>query len=136
MFDSWTMAGNDNRRERSILAPVNRVSLFGRLAADPEVRVTGCGRWIVHLSLATDERNGSMGASPAATLNRVVVVDDTLSRLAGTQLTKGQRIHVEGQLQTRPSTDGSDRPLVTTEIVLSGHQARLVVLDERVAFVT
>lgn len=134
MFSRAAKASNDNRFERSLVAPVNRVSLSGRLAGDPQVRETGCGRWIVHMLLTTDDDLEETTRPEHTGLVRVVVVDDGLARFAGTRLAQAQRIHVEGQLQTRPGANSSGEPLVTTEIVLSGRKATLVPLDEQREF--
>lgn len=134
MFNRAARASNDNRFEHSLVAPVNRVSLSGRLAGEPQVRVTGSGHWIVHLLLTTDDDLEGTTSSENAGLVRVVVVDDGLARFAGTRLAQAQRIHVEGQLQTRPGANSSGEPLVTTEVVLSGRRAALVPLDEQREF--
>jgi len=113
------------------MAPVNRVSLSGHLVAEPQVRVTGYGRWIVHLQLTTEDDVDALVSSETADLIRVVVIDEWLARFAGTRLRQGQRVHIEGQLQTRLASSGHGEPLIMTEIVLFGRRAALVLLDEQ-----
>ena len=66
-------------------------------------------------------------------LDRAVVIENRLSRQAGEHLAKADRTLVEDELRHRPSTDDSGNPLVTTDIVLSGGQARLVLVGLQAA---
>jgi single-strand DNA-binding protein len=112
---------------------VNKVILVGNLGADPEIRRTQDGRPIANLRLATSEtwRDKNTGERRERTeWHRVVIFSEGLAKVAEQYLKKGARIYVEGQLQTRKWQDqqtGQDR--WSTEVVLQGFNAQLVMLD-------
>ncbi len=130
MRDTDKIPANDNRTRSPSLTSVNKVTLCGRLHDGPEWRVTRAGRKVLHCLLAHDA-TAPMAAEPAGNREALhhVVIDEQLSTAAGFPLTKGQRLEVEGQLQTRYSTDDDGNPLILTEIVLAGRYARLALLD-------
>src|SRR5690606_30777159 len=103
---------------------------------DPEVRTTQTGTKVVTLSVATSEtwRDKNTGERKERTeWHRVVIWGgqdgDGLAGVAEKYLRKGSKAYIEGKLQTRKwqDKDGTDR--YTTEIVLQGFGANLVLLD-------
>ena len=115
---------------------VNRATLLGRLGQDPEVRETREGKKIVYFSLATHQkwRDQKSGAVQERTeWHRVVIFNERLAEIAEAYLAKGRRVYLEGQLQTRQWTDPEGHQRVTTEIVLSGYNAQLTLLDGQAA---
>ncbi len=134
MVDSSRIVANDNRRQKAVSAPLNKAALLGRLGGDPEIRVTRCGGQTVHFSLATCERPDDLASDAfwePIEWHRVVVFDQGLAMIAGACLAKGCEVYVEGQLQTRRSSDQAGNPQITTEIVLSGAHARLDLINEQ-----
>jgi len=85
---------------------MNRIILMGRLAKDPDVKVTTSGKTVCTFRLAVDRpfasKNGQREADfiPIQTWNKT-------AEICGNSLSKGQRALVEGRLQTR-SYDGKD----------------------------
>lgn len=99
----------------------NRVSLIGRLVADPEVRETPSGKQVASFRIATND--------PFGTEFHAIVAWGKLAEIAGTVLAKGRLVHIEGRLHgsTWQASDGSKRR--TVEIVA----ARLQALDAKAA---
>jgi len=113
---------------------VNKVILIGNLGADPEIRHTQDGRPIANLRIATSEswRDRNSGERKEKTeWHTVVIFSEGLCKVAEQYLRKGSKVYLEGQLQTRKwqDRDGNDR--YSTEVVLQGFNATLVMLDGR-----
>ena len=113
---------------------VNKATLLGRLGQDPEIRETRHGKKIAHFSIATHDRwrdqvSGDMREHTE--WHRVAIFNENLVRIAEAHLSKGARVYLEGQIQTRQWDDADGKPRITTEIVLSGYQAQLTLLDSR-----
>ncbi|MDU2065533.1 MAG: single-stranded DNA-binding protein [Sporomusaceae bacterium] len=83
---------------------MNKVILVGRLAQDPEVRYTQTGKAVASFSLAVNRYSGQ-GQSEADFIP--IVAWEKLAEICGNNLTKGQRILVEGRLTIR-SYEGND----------------------------
>lgn len=85
---------------------MNRIILLGRLVRDPEVKVTSTQKTYCTFTLAVDRpfiaKSGQREADfiPIQTWNKT-------AEICGNSLSKGQRLLVEGRLQTR-SYDGKD----------------------------
>lgn len=113
---------------------VNKVILIGNLGRDPEVRYTQNGDKIVHLSVATSERwkdRASGEPRERTEWHRVVIFNERLGEVAERFLTKGSKVYLEGQLQTRKWTDQSGAERYTTEVVLQRFRGELTMLDSR-----
>src|ERR1700675_4065395 len=113
---------------------VNNVILVGNLGKDPELRRTQDGRPIATLSVATSEswRDKATGERKEKTeWHRVVIFNEGLCKVAEQYLKKGAKVYLEGQLQTRKWTDQSGVDKYSTEVVLQGFNAKLVMLDGR-----
>lgn len=111
---------------------VNKVILIGNLGADPEIRRTQDGRPIANLRIATSDswRDKSTGERKEKTeWHRVVIFNEGLCKVAEQYVRKGAKVYIEGQLQTRKWTDQSGAEKYSTEIVLNGYGAVLVMLD-------
>jgi single-strand DNA-binding protein len=115
------------------MASVNKVILVGNLGADPEIRRTQDGRLIANLRLATSEtwRDKNTGERRERTeWHRVVIFSEGLANVAEQYLTKGARLYVEGQLQTRKWQDQQGQDRWSTEVVLQGFNCQFVMLDK------
>lgn len=113
---------------------LNCVTLIGNLGKDPEMRRTQDGRPIANLSIATSEswRDKSTGEKKTKTeWHRVVIFSEGLAKVAEQYLKKGAKVYVAGKLQTRKWTDQSGVEKYSTEVVLNGFDAKLVMLDGR-----
>ena len=98
---------------------LNKVTLIGRLGADPEVRYMPAGGAVTNITLATNRRwkDKQTGERRDQTEWHRVVFFNRIAEVAGEYLRKGSQVYVEGRLQTRKwqGQDGQDR--YTTEIV-------------------
>ena len=90
---------------------MNRVTLMGRLAANPEVRVTQSGKKVCNFALAI-----SMGKDKPAQFHDCVAWDNTAEFL-GRYTRKGNRILVEGRLDKSVYEKDGQKRYVTTVIV-------------------
>lgn len=110
---------------------LNRVTLLGRLGADPEVRRTQSGDPIANFRVATGERwkDKQTGEQKERTEWHTVVAFGPLAQIAEKYLQKGSRVMVEGELRTRKwqDKDGADR--YSTEVVVQGFNGKLILLD-------
>lgn len=112
---------------------LNKVTLIGNLGADPEVRSMQSGDEVCNLSIATSEswKDKATGERREKTeWHRVVIFSPGLVNVCKNYLKKGSKIYVEGQLQTR-SWEQDGQKKYTTEVVLRGYDAKLVMLDGR-----
>ncbi len=97
---------------------VNKVTLIGRLGADPEVRRLENGAAVAKLNIATNENyRDKNGEWQKLTEWHNVVVWRWLAERAEQYLKKGSLVFIEGKLTTRKwqDKDGNDR--YTTEVV-------------------
>jgi single-strand DNA-binding protein len=113
---------------------LNRVELIGNLGRDPECKHTHDGRMIANLSVATseswtDKQTGEK--RERSEWHRVVIFNENLAKIAAQYLRKGAKVFVEGQLQTRKWQDKEGQDRYTTEVVLQGFQAQLIMLGDR-----
>lgn len=115
----------------------NLVILVGNLGNDPEVRDAN-GTKIVNLSIATSEKwtDRNSGEKKEKTeWHRVVVFggrdNDGLAGIAEKYLRKGSKVYLEGKLQTRKWQDQSGQDKYTTEVVMTGFGAQLILLDRQ-----
>lgn len=113
-------------------ASVNKVILIGNLGADPEIHHTNDGRPIANFSIATSEswKDKNTGNRIERTeWHRVVIFAQGLAKVAGEYLHKGDKVYLEGQLKTRKWQDQGGNDRYSTEVVLQGFNAKLVMLD-------
>ena len=114
------------------MSSVNKVILVGNLGKDPEVRRMQNGNPVVNLSIATSDtwRDKATGERKEKTeWHRVVIFSEGLAKVAEQYLKKGSKFYVEGALQTRKWTDKDGIEKYSTEIVMQGFNASLVMLD-------
>jgi single-strand DNA-binding protein len=93
---------------------MNKVILVGRLAQDPEVRYTQSGKAVASFTIAVNRYVGQ-GKNEADFVP--IVAWEKLAETCGNNLTKGQRVLIEGRLQIRSyeATDGQKRRV--TEVI-------------------
>ena len=93
---------------------VNKVILVGNLGKDPELRYTQSGKAVAKFTVATSER-GRDGNDRTEWHN--IVAWEKLAELVGRLVGKGNKVYVEGRLQTREWEDKTGNRRWTTEIV-------------------
>ncbi|WP_267348109.1 single-stranded DNA-binding protein [Sphingomonas sp. GM_Shp_2] len=114
------------------MSSVNKVILVGNLGRDPESRSFQNGGKVVNLRIATSEtwKDRNSGERKEKTeWHSVSILNEGLANVAERYLRKGSKVYVEGKLQTRKWQDQSGNDRYSTEIVLQGFQAQLVMLD-------
>ena len=113
---------------------VNKVIIVGNLGRDPESRSFQNGGKVVNLRIATSEswKDRSSGERREKTeWHSVAIFNEPLANTAERYLRKGSKVYLEGQLQTRKWTDQQGQERYSTEVVLQGFNAVLVLLDRR-----
>jgi single-strand DNA-binding protein len=116
------------------MSSLNKVSLLGSLGADPEIKSFQNGGRVCNLRLATSERwkDKSTGEQKEMTeWHSVSIFSDGLVGVAERYLTKGSKVYIEGQLKTRKWQDASGNDKYSTEIVLNGPKAALILLGSK-----
>ncbi len=108
---------------------LNRIHLIGYLGADPDGRYTPAGTALTTFSLAVGRVTGSGEGRRDETEWFRIVAWERLAETCNEYLHKGDRVFIEGRLQTRKYTDreGTERSIV--EVVISD----LVMLGTRPA---
>ncbi|WP_078706122.1 single-stranded DNA-binding protein [Bartonella sp. WD16.2] len=111
---------------------LNKVTLIGYLGANPESRTMASGAEVVNFRIATsqsytDKKTGEK--VDKTEWHSVVVFNPHLAKVALQYLSKGSKVYVEGQLQTRKWQDKSGQTRYTTEIVLPQYRGELKILD-------
>jgi single-strand DNA-binding protein len=108
--------------------------LIGNLGADPEVRSIANGNKVVNLSIATSDtwKDKDTGQKKERTeWHRVVIWNEGLGGIAEKYLRKGDKVYIEGELQTRSWEDQEGVKRYSTEVVLSGFGGELRMLSTK-----
>ena len=115
------------------MAGINKVILIGNLGAKPEIKYASNGNAISNLSVATSESwtDKSTGQKQDRTEWHRVSLFGKVAEIAGQYLDKGSKVYVEGKLQTRKWQDQNGQDRYTTEVVVSGFNGTLQMLDRR-----
>ena len=114
------------------MSGINKVILIGNLGANPELKYGSNGNAIVNLSLATSEAwTDKSGAKQERVEWHRVCLFGKLAEVISQHCEKGSKLYVEGRLQTRKwqAKDGQDR--YTTEIVVSGFNGIVQMLNAK-----
>lgn len=111
---------------------LNKATIIGNVGMDPVLRDVSTSVRVANLSIATTEswKDKATGEKKERTeWHRVVIWNDGLVGVVEKYVKKGQKVYVEGQLQTRKwEKDGKDH--YSTEIVLTGFDAKLILLAD------
>lgn len=114
------------------MSSLNKVQLIGSLGADPEIKSFQNGGRVCNLRMATSEKwkDKQTGEQKEQTeWHTVSILNDGLVGIAERFLRKGSKVYVEGQLRTRKWQDQSGNDRYSTEIVLNGPRASMVLLS-------
>lgn len=113
---------------------VNKVILVGNLGKDPETRNLQNGGKVVNFNLATSEtwNDKASGERKEKTeWHRIVIFNERVAEVAEKYLKKGQKVYIEGSLQTRKWTDQQGQEKYTTEVVIDRFRGELTMLSGR-----
>jgi single-strand DNA-binding protein len=87
---------------------LNRAQLVGNLTRDPEMRYTPNGQGVTSFSVATNRRwKDKDGNNQDSTEFHNIVAWGKLAEISNQYLKKGNKVYIEGRLQTR-SWEGQD----------------------------
>lgn len=113
------------------MASLNQVSLIGNLGKDPEVRTLQNGNKVANFNVATTEKwkDKASGERKEKTEWHRIVIFGSLTDIADKYLNKGSKVFLQGSLQTRKWQDQSGADKYTTEVVLQGFSAKMIMLD-------
>ena len=97
---------------------INKVILVGNLGQDPELKYTQSGIAVATLSVATNRawRDKDDNWQDETEWHRVIVWAQAAERCSSS-FSKGNKVYVEGRLQTRKWQDQNGNDRYTTEIV-------------------
>jgi len=111
---------------------VNKVTLLGRLGADPEVRHFQNGGQVTTISIATTEtwRDARGDRQEKTEWHRVSILAEGLAKLAERYLQRGSLVYLEGKLETRKWQDQSGTDRYATEVVLRPYSGSLQMLGD------
>lgn len=108
-------------------ASLNKAMVIGNLTRDPELRQTGSGQPVCSFGVATNRswNNRQTGEKQEATEFHNIVAWGKLAEICAQYLKKGNKVYIEGRLQTRDweGQDGVKRyrtEIVTENMVMLG----------------
>ena len=113
------------------MSGINKVILIGNLGAKPELKYSSSNVAITNLSVATSESwtDKNTGQKQEKTEWHRVSVFGKLAEVISKYCDKGSKVYIEGKLQTRKYQDKSGADRYTTEIVVSGFNGVIQMLD-------
>jgi single-strand DNA-binding protein len=107
---------------------LNKVMIIGNLGRDPEMRYTPSGKPVTTFSVATNHVwVDTTGQKHSETEWFNVVCWNSLAEICKDHLSKGDRVYVEGRLQTRHWEDADGNQRTSVEIVAS----EMMILGDR-----
>lgn len=107
---------------------LNRVTLLGRLARDPELKSLPTGKSVATFAVATGRVwTDQQGQKQQQSEFHNIVMWGKMAEVANQYLRKGSRIYVEGRLQTRDWTGQDGVKRYRTEIVSDN----MIMLDSK-----
>jgi len=113
------------------MSTLNRVMLIGNLGRDPECRTFQNGGKVCNLRIATSEkwkdRDGNK--QERTEWHTVAVFQEGAVRFAEQYLKKGDKVYVEGKLETRKWQDQSGQDRYSTEVTVRPYGGTLTALS-------
>jgi single-strand DNA-binding protein len=125
---------NKATKEASMSGSLNKATLIGNLGKQPEIRSFQNGGRAANLTIATSEswKDKATGERKERTeWHRVTIMSEGLVTVAEKYLNKGDKVYIEGKLETRKWTDNEGKERYTTEIVLRPYSGELLMLESR-----
>jgi len=116
---------------------INKVILIGNLGANPELKTLPSGQKVANLRVATSDNwvDQNTGEKRQRTeWHSVSVFDKNAASYADNSLHKGDKVYVEGRLQTRQWEDQNGTRKYSTEVIVNSIGGQLTGLKTRNAF--
>ncbi len=113
---------------------INKVIILGNLGKDPEVRTFPNGGKVCNFPVATSEnwQDKSSGERQERTQwHNVSILSEPIVNIAEKYLSKGSKVYIEGQIETRKWQDNEGNDRFSTEVVLRPYKGQLVLVDSR-----
>jgi single-strand DNA-binding protein len=113
---------------------VNKVIIVGNLGADPEARDLPSGQKVVNLRVATSEQwtDRASGEKRERTeWHTISIFDQNATQYAQNYLKKGNKVYIEGRLETRKWQAPSGEDRYSTEIIVNQIGGKLIGLSDR-----
>jgi len=97
---------------------LNKAMIIGNLTRDPEVKTTPAGQQVANFAIATNLvwKDQSGNKQEKAEFHNIVLWRK-LAEIAGQYLKKGNKIYIEGRIQTRSWEDQNGLKRYRTEII-------------------
>ena len=113
------------------MSGINKVILIGNLGAKPELKYSSSNTAITNLSVATSDSwvDKNTGQKQEKTEWHRVSVFGKLAEVISNYCDKGSKVYIEGKLQTRKWQDKNGADRYTTEIIVSGFNSVIQMLD-------
>lgn len=111
---------------------VNKVIIVGNLGADPDVRDLPSGQKVANLRVATSEQwtDRTSGEKRERTeWHTVSVFDQNAAQYAQNYLKKGNKVYIEGRVETRKWQAQSGEDRYSTEIIVNQIGGKLIGLS-------
>jgi len=116
------------------MSSVNKAVLIGHCGKDPEIKTLQSGARLANLTLATAERwtDKQTGEKrERVEWHRITIFNERLVDLAEKYIRKGDKIYLEGMIETRKWQDQSGQDRYSTEIVLKAFRGEIVLLSNK-----
>ena len=111
---------------------VNKVIIIGNLRSDPEFRDLPSGQKIGNIRVATSETwtdKSTNEKRERTEWHTVIVFAPVAVGYAETYLKRGDKVYIEGKLQTRKWQDQSGQDRYSTEIIVNNISGQLIGLS-------
>jgi single-strand DNA-binding protein len=99
------------------MSSFNKVSLFGNVGKDADVKHLDGGKIVAKFSLTTTENRGKGEERTTETTWHNIVVWDKLAELAEKYIKKGMAIIIEGKISNRSYVNKDGQTVYTSEII-------------------
>jgi len=116
------------------MAGLNKACILGNVGREPEIKSTNSGDKLATFSIATSEswRDKSSGERKEKTeWHNITVWGNGLVGIVEKYVKKGDKLYIEGKIETRKWQDQSGNDKYSTGIVLKGFNAVLQLLSDR-----
>lgn len=123
-----------DKGEQAMAGSVNKVIILGNLGADPEVRDLPSGQKVVNLRVATSEQwtdRASSEKRERTEWHTVSVFEQNAAQYAQNYLRKGNKVYIEGRVETRKWQAQSGEDRYSTEIIVNQIGGKLIGLSDR-----
>lgn len=113
---------------------INKIILVGNVGKDPEIRQTQSGGKIASFSLATTEywKDKESGEKKLKTeWHKIAVLNNSIANMCEKYLFSGDKVYLEGQLQSRKYTgnDGVEKSI--TEVIVKPFSGTIKIVSSK-----